>query len=185
MADTDSVPGVVLEAVYDAAADALVGAALTLPERWGVCHGPPAVDLTEGCDDDILAVWADRIEPRPTGERAAGAAGGPQRVGYHMVVVARLQLWRCFPGLGEGGALPPVEDVNRASLRLLRGAWAIHAELSTRRRDSTLIPDLARTPSDRSSVGVGAMTPIPVSGYAAGWQCSVEASVPVKLEDTP
>lgn len=165
--------------------DGLVEAGSEPPERRYIAHTQPAVDWpAQGQPDDgLLAVWLERIEARALGERRPSSSGDAQLQGWHSVALLRVQLWRPYPNLSDAGSAPDSDAISEATARLTRDAWSMWVTLGTRRDGDRLFRRYeGGTLVDRQDVGIGSLTPLAPSGYAAGFQLNVEVSLPARLE---
>lgn len=182
---TDSLLEIVLSGLRDTCTDALVAAGIGQPDRRLLTHTAPPVDWKDdGGRDDLLAVYLERIEARATGERQPDSPGAAQAVGYHTVLLVRVEYHRCIAGLDSQGNAPEPAEVLRTTLELNRAGWAVWCELCARRDAGTLFPDvLGGALVTKRDVGIGSMAPIPPSGYSGGWKLGVEVAVPATFVD--
>jgi hypothetical protein len=182
--DGTSVVGQVLGEFLEALVDGLISAGAEPPARRYVAQSQPSVDWAEAQPDDgLLAVWCDRIEARALGERRPSSSGDAQMQGWHSVALLRAQLWRPYPNLNEAGSAPDSDEITEATQALTRQAWGMWVELGERRDAERLFRTYeGKTLVSRQDVGIGSLTPLAPSGYAAGVQLNVEVSLPARLE---
>lgn len=172
-----------LDALLTAAKAGLVVANIDPPARSMVSQGPPDVALlAAGEDDRALAVYLLRVEARGSGERRLSSPGELQMPGWHTVLMCRIEYHQCVPGTTDSGGAPDVDAITTATHKLGRAAWAVWCELAARKKADTLVPAGIGGGITADNIGIGSLTPVPPSGYSAGWQLTVDATVPTRLD---
>jgi hypothetical protein len=179
MGTTDSVLADLLDAVLDAATAGLDAADRDIPERSLVTHSTPLVVLNV----DQLSVYMSPVVTRPFGERSPdGSPGDLQQKGWNHVATCYVEFWRCAPGVNDAGPIPERDAVDANARELLRDAWAINAEITTRLVNHELVPVWSplQVPT-RADVGLGTWTPLGPQGLMAGWKFNLDVVVPAVL----
>lgn len=123
-----------------------------LPPVSMVSHGRPAIDL---CREDRLVVWVENMPVR----QSRGARGN-RRTMTQSRVVYHLDIYRCAPGLKEGGRPPTMDEEQTLAQLLLDDIDQIRRKVMSEADDVFGISPM---------VEWGVAVPLGPLGYVAGW----------------